>query len=196
MAFERRTELSPSENEAIKAVFEYYDKSADGKINVDELKKAMLEVVPDEALNIAAIIDNLDANGDKTVDFEEFSEATTKLLLGRETLHEIQRAFKYMDRDGNGFLSPPELKKLLTTTGSNPLTVDEAEELIMWADKDGDGVLNYKEFTYFLCGAQSEKMKAKAEPVAPPAATDTQYQSAPEEAAPALAAQAAPEPAA
>ena len=33
------------------------------------------------------------------------------------------------------FLSPPELKKLLTTTGSNPLTVDEAEELIMWVPR-------------------------------------------------------------
>lgn len=29
--------------------------------------------------------------------------------------NDIQRAFGYLDADGNGFLSPPELKQLLTS---------------------------------------------------------------------------------
>merc|ERR1719238_798133 len=49
------------------------------------------------------------------------------------------------------------------TTGANPLSLDEAEQLISWADKDGDGVLNYKEFTHFLCGNKSQKQLREEE---------------------------------
>merc|ERR1719409_2122269 len=160
-AFERRTELSRYEEEAIEAVFKHYDKSGDEQINTKELERAMLDVIPDASLDIQAIIDDLDADGDNMISFSEFHAAVSKLLLGAESVDDVQRAFTYMDRDRNGFLSPPELKRLLTTTGGSPLTIEEAEDLIVMADKDGDGVLNYKEFCHFLCGSMSEKEKSR-----------------------------------
>jgi len=114
-------------------------------------------VVPEAGEDIVEIIDDLDADGDQTIDLVEFRTACTRLLLGHETFEDVARAFQYIDHDRNGFISPSELKKLLMTTGSSPLSLDEAEQLISWADKDGDGVLNYKEFTYFLCGDKSQK---------------------------------------
>jgi Ca2+-binding EF-hand superfamily protein len=125
----------------------------------------MLAVVRDvrDKEIIAEIIDDLDADGDGTIDKLEFSTACTRLLLGQESFEDVARAFQYIDYDRNGFISPPELKKLLMTTGANPLSLDEAEQLISWADKDGDGVLNYKEFTHFLCGNKSQKQLREEE---------------------------------
>merc|ERR1719487_588063 len=154
---ERRSELDDYERLAIDAVFKFYDKDGNGNINVMELEKGMIAVQPDAKEVIAEIIDDLDADGDQTIDLVEFRTACTRLLLGHETFEDVSRAFQYIDHDRNGFISPSELKKLLMTTGQNPLALDEAEQLISWADKDGDGVLNYKEFTYFLCGDKSQK---------------------------------------
>merc|ERR1719247_2794013 len=154
---DRRSSLDEYESAAIDSVFKYYDKDGSGAINVKELQKGMLAVVPDAGEVIAEIIDDLDADGDQTIDLVEFRTACTRLLLGHETFEDVSRAFQYIDHDRNGFISPSELKKLLMTTGSSPLALDEAEQLISWADKDGDGVLNYKEFTYFLCGDKSQK---------------------------------------
>jgi Ca2+-binding EF-hand superfamily protein len=156
---QKRTELDEYERQAIDAVFKYYDKDNNGAINVKELEKGMRSVVPEAGDDILEIIDDLDADGDQTIDQVEFRTACTRLLLGHETYEDVARAFQYIDYDRNGFISPSELKKLLMTTGSQPLSLDEAEQLISWADVDGDGVLNYKEFTHFLCGAKSQKQQ-------------------------------------
>ena len=76
----------------------------------------MLAVVRDvrDKEIIAEIIDDLDADGDGTIDKLEFSTACTRLLLGHESFEDVARAFQYIDYDRNGFISPPELKKLLT----------------------------------------------------------------------------------
>lgn len=45
-------------------------------------------------------------------------------------------------RDGDGFISPPELRYVMTNLGEK-LTDEEVNDMIKEADLDGDGLVNY-----------------------------------------------------
>jgi len=56
---------------------------------------------------------------------------------------ELLKAFRQFDKNGNGYISVAELKERMTTLGE-PLTWDEAEDMVKDADINGDGQLDYK----------------------------------------------------
>uniref|UniRef100_A0A0G4FJU6 Calmodulin n=1 Tax=Chromera velia CCMP2878 TaxID=1169474 RepID=A0A0G4FJU6_9ALVE len=151
-----RRELSEEEKKAIRAVFDSFN--TDGEVgqtgatlSLDEMKKAMLKVaphIPDK--DIQLIIDDIDENGDGQVDFNEFYSIMRKKLLGLEAEDDVLQAFALLDKDKNGFISPPELRHLLTSVGRNPLSQEEADELLHMADSDGDGLISYQEFFKWL----------------------------------------------
>ena len=58
---------------------------------------------------------------------------------------EIQETFRVFDIDGNGLISPAELKQALANLGDD-LTDEEVEEMIREADIDGDGQVSFDEF--------------------------------------------------
>ncbi len=58
---------------------------------------------------------------------------------------ELIAAFKVCDRDGNGFISAADLRRVMTNLGEK-LTDEEVDELIREADIDGDGQIDYEEF--------------------------------------------------
>eukprot|EP00745_Piridium_sociabile_P000132 TRINITY_DN100937_c0_g1_i1.p1 TRINITY_DN100937_c0_g1~~TRINITY_DN100937_c0_g1_i1.p1 ORF type:complete len:175 (-),score=33.80 TRINITY_DN100937_c0_g1_i1:60-545(-) len=152
-SFAPRAELSEQEKDAIKAVFDNFDKSGDGFLELTEMEDAIRTVassIPEDEVKL--LVDDLDENGDGQLDFQEFYTVMRKKMLGLECEDDVIQAFQLIDRDKNGFLSPPELRFLLTTTGRNPLSSDEADELIHLADSDGDGLINYQEFFRWLGG--------------------------------------------
>ena len=52
-----------------------------------------------------------------------------------------ERIFKGFDEDGDGKLSPSELRRFLETIGEEQLLMEEARELTESMDSDGDGLL-------------------------------------------------------
>jgi calmodulin len=56
---------------------------------------------------------------------------------------DIEGAFRIFDKDGNGLIERSELLKVATTLGE-PLTEEEAEEMIKLADANKDGLIDYK----------------------------------------------------
>ena len=55
---------------------------------------------------------------------------------------EFERVLKYFDEDGDGKISPCELRNRLGMIGGELLTKD-AEKLIEELDSDGDGFLSF-----------------------------------------------------
>ena len=49
------------------------------------------------------------------------------------------------DKDGDGFITPQELRAVMTQMGES-VTHEEVDAIIKEADSDGDGTINYAEF--------------------------------------------------
>ncbi len=67
----------------------------------------------------------------------------TNKVRDEDSEEEIRETFRVFDKDGNGFVSPDELRYVLSNIGEK-LTDEEIEEMIMDADVDGDGLINYE----------------------------------------------------
>ena len=60
-----------------------------------------------------------------------------------------ERIFKRFDEDGDGKLSPSELRRCVGTIGEELLT-EEAQELVESMDSDRDGLLGLEEFVGWM----------------------------------------------
>merc|ERR1712039_602201 len=108
------------------------------------------------------MINEVDADGNGTIDFPEFLSLMARKMKDTDTEEELIEAFKVFDRDGNGFISAAEFRHVMTNLGEK-LTDEEVDEMIREADVDGDGQINYEEFvkmTPFSIAAQPHSTMA------------------------------------
>ena len=109
--------------------------------------------------DIRDFLDELDENGDGTVDVGEFMklihsgfkrDIIHKALIQRSGIR--QRFLKY-DKDGNGVITRDEFRRVVEDKYRARLTPEQVDEMIIEADKDGNGDIDYDEFmrafTYF-----------------------------------------------
>lgn len=111
--------------------------------------------IESSAQEITGMIESVDADGNGTVDFNEFlrmmsqsrsyrrqnSEATRK----RSEEEEMRQAFRIFDIDGNGYIDAKELKITMCNLGED-LTDRDVKRMMKSADKNGDGRIDYEEF--------------------------------------------------
>merc|ERR1712139_201111 len=110
----------------IKEAFDLFDTDVSGSIDTNELKVAMKALGMDaKSEEIRKLINDIDSDGDGTIDFDEFLAMITARKQGEDTREDLLKVFKLFDDDK---------------------TDDELKEMMDWADKDGDGVLNEDEF--------------------------------------------------
>jgi len=134
----------------IHIAFSLFDKDGDGTITTKELGTVMrsLGQNPTEA-ELLDMINEVDADGNGTIDFPEFLSLMARKMKDTDTEEELIEAFKVFDRDGNGFISAAELRHVMTNLGEK-LTDEEVDEMIREADVDGDGQINYEEFVRMM----------------------------------------------
>jgi len=148
------------ERREFEEAFKEFDKDGSGTISTKELLPVLRSMgqnpTEDEILNMVI---EYDANGDGTIDFEEFIEMMTKKASDVDQTAEIREAFKIFDRDGNGFIDAKELKLVMTRMGQ-ALTASEAEDFMREADTNGDGKLDYDEFARIM----SQSIKGESPP--------------------------------
>jgi Ca2+-binding EF-hand superfamily protein len=87
---------------------------------------------------------NIPLPGNGTVEFNEFVEMMGKKMVFVDPEEELLDAFKKFDRNGDGKITPEELKHYLTAFGDEKFTVEEAEDFIKEFDCNGDGVIDYQ----------------------------------------------------
>merc|ERR1712007_89116 len=95
-----------------------------------------------ELQNMIAEID-IDRNG--TVNFPEFFIMMSKWTEANQKDDDIENAFKFFDKDGDGSLTTAEMRYVMNNIGER-VTEDELAAILKYGDKDGDGQINYDEF--------------------------------------------------
>ena len=92
----------------------------------------------------------VDNDGSGSIDFEEFLDLIAgKMKTFGDTEKSIRKAFRVLDKDGDGFITVRELKDVMTKLGEK-LTMKEVEELVNEADMNGDGRIDMEEFVQMM----------------------------------------------
>jgi len=123
-------QLTEEQIAEFKEAFSLFDKDGDGTITTKELGTVMrsLGQNPTEA-ELQDMINEVDADGNGTIDFPEFLSLMARKMKDTDTEEELVEAFKVFDRDGNGFISAAELRHVMTNLGEK-LTDEEVDEMI------------------------------------------------------------------
>ncbi|XP_048764701.1 calmodulin-A-like [Ostrea edulis] len=133
--------------------FDIFDKNKDGHISLHELDTVVRSLGLNPSMkNLRTFIKEIDQNQDGKIQFEDFKILMSKFYVSQspeEQQKDIEGAFKIFDKDGNGMIEKSELLRVATTMGE-PLTDEEAEQMIKIADTNNDGLINYKEFSRFI----------------------------------------------
>lgn len=148
------TRLDAEQLEELREAFNLFDKDGDGTITANELGKAM-EILGQHptAEELEILINSVDKDDNGVIDFDEFADLMKGHLFTSEDSYnpapqedeELLEAFKMFDRNGDGFISPEELKTAFINLGER-MSDREIEEMIHAADKNMDGLIDYKEF--------------------------------------------------
>ena len=90
----------------------------DGTVAKTELGAVMrsLGQYPTEA-ELQDMINEVDADGNGTIDFPEFLTMMTRGMHDTDSEKEIREAFKAFDKDGDGFIEAAELRHVMTNLG-------------------------------------------------------------------------------
>ena len=152
-------QLTEEQIAEFKEAFSLFDKDGDGTITTKELGTVMrsLGQNPTEA-ELQDMINEVDADGNGTIDFPEFLSLMARKMKDTDTEEELIEAFKVFDRDGNGFISAAELRHVMTNLGEK-LTDEEVDEMIREADVDGDGQINYEVFVKMMMAKRSRNLR-------------------------------------
>ena len=69
--------------------------------------------------------------------------------------------FRYFDENGDGKISPGELRDCMRVSGGEELSLEAAEAVVQSADSDGDGLLGFDDFVN-LIDAQEEEERVRS----------------------------------
>ena len=96
----------------------FFAVDGDGTITVTELGSVMrsLGQTPTD-VELKEMIDEVDSDGNGTIDFNEFLRMMWRRTQDIDTMEEMREAFKVFDKDGNGSINAAELKSVMLSLG-------------------------------------------------------------------------------
>lgn len=138
--------LSANDVRGLRDAFCKIDVDNTGFITYPELKEALKEAGFKDATDeeVEAMLKTMDADGDGTISWQEFLEATAERQLINYQ-QQIWETFCELDVDGSGSISVDELRKVLKDEPP-----DVIQKYIDEFDADGNGEIDYQEFVAML----------------------------------------------
>ena len=144
------TEISDELVHQFKDTFNLFDKDNDGFISVEELEDVMKSLGQSPTKDeLKDMVNDVDTDGDGRIDFPEFLTMMSRKVHELDLNKEMEEAFKVFDKDGDGFITPAELKSVLHSLGDK-LTNNEITMMMKEADLNGDGKINFHEFVQMM----------------------------------------------
>lgn len=138
-----------------KELFNAIDKDNEGSITAKELGTALANIgAKTTELEVQAMINEGDIDGNGSLDFEEFVELLGLKLSLEMSIDDYRDAFRLIDKDNNGFLSSAELRAIYIALGIK-ISDEDVEEMIREADLDCDGVVTFEEFEGMMSSLRS-----------------------------------------
>ncbi|KAL6629757.1 hypothetical protein ACP70R_029522 [Stipagrostis hirtigluma subsp. patula] len=144
--------LNEEELADLKDQFDAIDVDKSGSISIEEMRHALAKDLPWrlKGPRVLEIIQAIDSNTDGLVDFKEFVAATLHIHQMAELDSErwglrCQAAFRKFDLDGDGYITPEELRMMQHTGLKGSI-----EPLLEEADIDKDGRISLSEFRKLL----------------------------------------------
>ncbi|XP_074652146.1 neo-calmodulin-like [Tubulanus polymorphus] len=141
-------ELSESQVDQLKEIFALFDVDGDGTITAKKLGIVMTTLgYPPTDNELQDMIKHVDNSGYGKIDESTFLKMMETRILNdtQSNEDELREVFSVLDVDGNGFISPSELRNVMTN-----LSEDDVTEMIKEADYDEDGQINFEEFMKFM----------------------------------------------
>ncbi|KAK3146127.1 hypothetical protein QOZ80_3AG0216670 [Eleusine coracana subsp. coracana] len=139
---------------AFQEAFSLFDKNGDGCITMEELAAVTRSLGLDPSdQELIDMMSEVDTDGNGIIDFQEFLSLIARKMKDGDGDEELKEAFEVLDKDQNGFISPTELRTVMTSLGEK-MTDEEVEQMIKEADTDGDGQVNYDEFVLMMKNAE------------------------------------------
>ena len=137
--------ISKAEKEKLGKIFKALDKNGDGKLSKEEIHDGYEDhfgkLLNEDELD--QLFNDVDTDKSGFIDYSEFIVAT---MSSKKNMSEdkLTAAFKLFDKDGNGTISPAELKEVLSATGQ--ISDEAIEEILKQADDNNDGEIEFNEF--------------------------------------------------
>lgn len=130
----------------LKNAFVKLDRNGDGILSKDELIAGVSEIpgcnIREEDWDL--VIQLMDTNKNGYIDYTEFIAGCMQSYVYLNESN-LQNAFSYFDKDGNGTITVEELRD---TLGKDNLMLssEDIEQILNEVDINDDGVIDYKEF--------------------------------------------------
>mmetsp|Transcript_15582 Transcript_15582/g.2596 ORF Transcript_15582/g.2596 Transcript_15582/m.2596 type:complete len:81 (+) Transcript_15582:156-398(+) len=80
-------------------------------------------------------MNEIDTDGNGLIDFDEFITLLQRKNRDIDTEEELRELFMVFDRDGDGHITPAELRHVMKTLGE-ALSEEEVDEIMAEGDKD------------------------------------------------------------
>lgn len=90
----------------------------------------------------------------------ERTEMDIEDKLTEEQIEEYRDAFKFFDKDGNGYITTRELGAIMRSLGQNP-TENELQDMVNEVDYDGNGVVDFGEFVNMMINQNNNTLDEK-----------------------------------
>ena len=133
--------LSEEEIKKIKAIFQSIDADNDGKLSLEEMKKASSLIDGMKLEQVEDLFKSIDTDNSGNIEYTEFISASIEknIYLNEEKLKD---AFKLFDADNNGKISKAEINKVLHMDKNSK----EIDNIMKKLDKNKDGEIDFQEF--------------------------------------------------
>ncbi|EDW74299.1 uncharacterized protein Dwil_GK21452 [Drosophila willistoni] len=143
-------ELTNAQIEEMREQFQVYDQDGGGTIQAPELCNVLTSMgnLLTEA-EVYELIDSVDVDGNREIDFPEFLTMMAPRIFETERNENLEKAFQFFDRDGDGYFNWQDIKAVTSNLGVS-ITDEEIKMILREVDANGDNRVHLSEFMTFM----------------------------------------------